>query len=226
MRYKLVTAPTVEPLTTAEAKDHARITHSVDDSLVDRYVAQARRQAETYTRRALIAQTWNLVMDDFPTDTYRNPGQLIYLPKGNTLSVTSITYTDAAGASQTLTGPSSSPDGTDYQEDLNDDAGGILSPPYNSDWPEARVDTLGAVTVQFVAGYGTARTDVPQDILSAIQIMVADLYYRRTQADFMARDDQQTISPAARALLHPYRIDFFPTRQRETRVYGSDYRSW
>ena len=94
-RWNLVTAPGTEPLTTAEAKAHLRVTGSDDDTPIDDIVAAAREFIEGETNRALITQTWDLFLDEFPgTDE-------IVLPWPPLGSVTTVKYTPDADSSTT-----------------------------------------------------------------------------------------------------------------------------
>ena len=45
-RRTIATAPSVEPVTTAEMKTHLRVTQSNDDTYIDSLVVAARQQAE------------------------------------------------------------------------------------------------------------------------------------------------------------------------------------
>lgn len=71
----LLTAPTVEPLSLAEAKAFLRIEHNDDDDVIGALIASARIHVEAQTRRALITQHWRLVLDAWPAD-----GRLKVLP--------------------------------------------------------------------------------------------------------------------------------------------------
>lgn len=151
MRLSLVTAPITEPVSIAEIEVHSRIGSGMVATLgqttaVNIYIAAARQRAETITRRQLITATWDLVLDyaDFPAGT-RTP---IEIPLPPLQSITSITYVDTAGATQTLSstlyraitesGPKAQP--------------GLVIPVYGEVWPSVR-DDLSVVTIRFVAGY-------------------------------------------------------------------------
>ena len=54
----LVTAPTEEPVSLAEAKLHLRVDYTNDDVLIGALITAARQHAENDTRRALVTQTW------------------------------------------------------------------------------------------------------------------------------------------------------------------------
>jgi uncharacterized phiE125 gp8 family phage protein len=59
----LVTPPTIEPVSLAEAKAHLRVTEADDDALIAGYILAARHAAESYIRGALITQTWDYSLD-------------------------------------------------------------------------------------------------------------------------------------------------------------------
>ena len=157
-----VTAPTVEPVTLTEAKAHARVSDTSEDTWITSQITTAREWAETYTGRAFLTQTWDLKLDGFPA--------CIELPKPPAISVTSITYIDTAGNSQVMssadyttslpTGPYASP--------------GYIVPVYGGTWPSIR-SVPDAVIVRFVAGYGATAAAVPAMIKHAVQVRIATM---------------------------------------------------
>ena len=159
MPLNLITGPAVEPITSANVKTKLGIgsADTSSDSQIGWMIPAARRYVENRTGRALINQTWQLFLDEFPA--------LIELPLGVVSSVTHVKYTDASGTVQTL-------DAADYQTDLVS-VPARIAPSYASmSWPGTRERTFNAVEVQFVAGYGAAGGSVPDDIIEALYRIV------------------------------------------------------
>lgn len=174
----LTTAPTVEPLTLAEAKTQLRLESSFtdDDALVTAMCEAVRQYAETICRRSLVAQTWTLLLDQFPRPAFNvgsanwygpqwgiNPGPLtvlspdgstgyeIYLPNPPLLAVQSIGYVDTTsplGVQQTL-------DPSQYLVTPGDK--GCITPAFGTVWPQTQ-QQKGAVQVTFSAGYAAPFT--------------------------------------------------------------------
>jgi uncharacterized phiE125 gp8 family phage protein len=157
--WKLVTAPAIEPVTTAEAKAHLRVDISDDDTYIDTLIVAAREWAEGYTNRAFITQTWRA---SFPT--FCNP---IELRRPPLLSITGITYVDTAGATQTLAT-------TVYSVDT-DSAPGLVTLGYDQVWPSIQGGHNG-VKVTYTAGYGATAASVPAKFKHAIKILVSHWY--------------------------------------------------
>jgi uncharacterized phiE125 gp8 family phage protein len=160
MTIRIVTAPTETPVTLEEAKEHCRVDLDVDDAVLTRHIGAAARWAEGYLQRPIVTQTRELLLDAFPACA-------IELRDGPVTTVESVKYIDANGVNQEL---------GDMQLDLFSDPARIL-PGWGSSWPGTR-DALNAVVVRYTAGYGAA-ADVPDDIKSAILLVVADLYEHR-----------------------------------------------
>jgi uncharacterized phiE125 gp8 family phage protein len=69
--WAMTVAPTVEPISLTEAKQHARITQDNDDAMIQRFIVTAREQAEDYMNRGIMTQTWQMSarrvgVDDLP----------------------------------------------------------------------------------------------------------------------------------------------------------------
>ena len=62
MTSYLIVGPGEEPVSLAEAKLHARVDGSDEDALVSALIAAARLHVESLTGRALVTQTWRLVL--------------------------------------------------------------------------------------------------------------------------------------------------------------------
>jgi uncharacterized phiE125 gp8 family phage protein len=186
MALTLHTAPSEEPVTLAEAKMHCRITSSTEDALISAWIIAARGRAENYTGRRVITQTWDWSMDAFPCG-------VVEVPNAPLQSVTEITYTDGAGIEQTL-------DPAAYQVDAKSDPGRI-APAAGGTWVVASSNTLNAVTVRFVCGYGLA-VDVPNEIRAAMLLHISELNEHRE-----AMLEVQTYATRAwEALLLPFCI--------------------
>ncbi len=162
MSLTLFAAPSEEPLTLAEAKDHLEEVATYKDDYITTLITVARQWAENHTRRALISQTWDLFLDGFPPWT-------IEMPKPPLASVTTVKYTDTDGVQQTLAASL-------YDVDINAERGRI-EPALNQVWPVTR-SVMNAVEIRFVAGYGAA-ADVPKKIKQAMLMLIGQLYDNR-----------------------------------------------
>lgn len=201
MRIKVITPPSAEPLTVDEVRAYLRIDGTHEDATLTALIAGAREWCETFTRRALISRTVEVVLDRFPPASTFKPRREIVLPFGRALSVPAIYYTDDAGAAQELAGPDSTVPGTDYQQDLSDDYHGVIAPGYGVDWPTTR-DVLGAVRVRCEVGYGAA-ADIPAQLLDAMRFRIASLYEGRGEQDV------KQWAGVDEALARTYQVDWF-----------------
>lgn len=178
MQVEVVTAPASEPVTLQEAKDHLRVEVTTDDALIGRLITDAREWAERYTRRGLITQTWRLWLDEFPDGDDADEYSTVMLPGGKVQSVSSVKYTDTAGAIQTL-------DPAGYTlSSRGPDAIARLRPSYGNTWPATR-DQADAVQVEYVVGYGAAAA-VPSQIKQAVLLHVGWHYEHREPNTFGA----------------------------------------
>ena len=167
MATVIESAPAVEPVSLAEAKSHLRVDISDDDTYITALIVAARMRAEAEQNRALITQTWDLYRDYFPSNAYCP----ILIPLPPTQSISYIKYYDTGGTLQTW-------DDANYQTDTGSVLARILPEPSGS-WPTTETDRMNAVNVQFIAGYGDASTDVPQETIAAILLIVGTLYENR-----------------------------------------------
>jgi uncharacterized phiE125 gp8 family phage protein len=153
MALKIVTAPYADPVSLEAAKQHIRVDTPDDDALIARTIRSAVETFEVHTRRQYVTASWRMTLDAFPSDGY------IDLPMPPVQSVTSITYVDADGATQTVSA-------ADYSLD-SDREPGRINLAYNASWPSPRTQP-NAVTVSFKSGYATPFTAVAAtDLLTA-----------------------------------------------------------
>lgn len=160
----VVTPPSEEPATTAEAKAHLRVDSNSEDTLIGSLVTAARQYVEGATGRALVTQTLRTKLDDFP-----DSDDAIRLPRAPVQSVSSVTYLDEDGASQTFAS-------SDYVTLLDLEPAEIALKA-DASWPATAMQR-GAVTVTYVAGYGAASA-VPQAVKHAILLLVGHWYANR-----------------------------------------------
>lgn len=182
-RWSVSSGPAVEPVSRTDVKNYLKVDVSTDDSLIDSLIVAARNYVQYYTSRCLITQT---IIEKRDTFTDLDSFPLLW---GPVTSVTSIGYLDTAGASQTLS--------TDvYGTDLTSKQARIYRK-YAQSWPEV-YSQRDAITVTYVAGYADAAS-VPDEIKTAIYLMIADWYDNRT-------DSVRTMPTASQILLNQHRV--------------------
>ncbi|NTU67971.1 MAG: hypothetical protein HGB02_03715 [Chlorobiaceae bacterium] len=155
--------PAAYPVIVADVKTYGRIGTTAHDTMLDDLIAAATAEVEEICSRALITQTWELVLPENALC-----GRDIMIPRPPLQSVTSVQYTDSNGDQQTASADL-------YQVDIKAEPGRIKLEP-GSQWPAVGVGYSEPVMVKFVAGYGDASTDVPQKIKQAIIALVVHWY--------------------------------------------------
>lgn len=186
-------------------------THASDDAAVAAYIAAALEQIDGpggWLGRALGVQTLEYRSDRFPCAE-------IQLPCPPVVSLTSISYLDSAGATQTV----------DTDDVALDQMVGIVRL-LSGTWPTA-LCTPGSVKVRYVAGYnGTSigdggTGDLPGRVKQAVAFMVQDMMSAATASQdlkaeevegigrreyFTSRADSATLTKAADGLLAGLRV--------------------
>jgi uncharacterized phiE125 gp8 family phage protein len=193
MTTRIITPPTVEPVTLAEAKLHLKedLVSVDNDARISVLISAARQAVEHAMGRAIMLQTLETTLDEFPS--------AIRLDAPPIIDVVSVEYTATDGASTLLSGAS-------YTLD-NASEPGWLVPAYGYAWPATQI-SINAVRVRYRAGYSastdaaTAQAAVPAGIKYAILLELGSRY------KYGATDDA---APAmrhdfARHLLDPFKI--------------------
>lgn len=190
MGLSLVTAPTTEPVTLAEVKAHLKIDDANSDGILAGYLMAARQYAEAYTRRVLAPATYDHTLDwGWPYDSAGR--RIVRLPLTPVSSVSSVTYIDTNGASQTLSASTYALYGASDAEPV-----AYLAEKYDQTWPDVRVQR-SAITVRFVAGW--TLSTIPEPLRAALLLHVELLHDRDPAA-------RETLEMARDSLLDPYRI--------------------
>jgi len=195
---KEVTAPSVEPITLAEAREQLRLdaygsppAHPLDDQIEGEIIA-ARNWIEQYLGFAIIQRTLRLYLDEFPAS------DVIELPRSNLISISSVKYYDRDGVQQTWAASNYSADTASFVGRLIRDA--------DVNWPTTQ-GKRQAVEIEYVAGYENdgasppdLRANVPGQISKAMRLMVQHYH----EGGLIDKSDT-TLQDRAESLLHPIR---------------------
>lgn len=187
MDLTLITAPAVEVVTLQEVKDHLRIEDLTEDTLIQAYLDAAIQRVDGRAgmlRRALVTQTWEMRLDNFPA------GDEIRFPLPPLQSVVSVKYLDTNNVEQTFA--------SSNYDVVTSELIGSLHLLRSKNWPVA-YDERNAVRIRFTAGYGATASVVPAAVRVAIMMLAGELYAQRG-------DDGGSPSAVVNTLLAPYRI--------------------
>jgi len=177
MWYAPVTtvAAASEPVDLATAKAHLRVDADDENAGISALIAAARDYVELYCGIAIVQRTVTIKCDGF--------ADFAALPLVPLISVSSVSYVDGTGATQTLAGSvyEARADGMDASIVLKN----------GQSWPD--VQDGSRITVTAVVGFAT----IPDAIKHAILLLVGEWY------DARASDAQMPM--AVTALLTNYR---------------------
>jgi len=172
------------PVTLAMAKRQVRAEyHTDDDAFLQGALDTATAWVQNHTGRSLAENEWTLTLNEFPA--------VIELPMPPVTGITSVTYLDAEGATQTL-------DTGKYRLFGKDGFAPFLRPSWAACWPFTARGEPDAVTIVFEAGAET----IPPAVGQAILLLVGHLYNNREASSEAALKD---IPFGVDALLKDYR---------------------
>ncbi|MFM9976095.1 MAG: head-tail connector protein [Beijerinckiaceae bacterium] len=185
MRRYILNSPAVEPLSLPEIKRWLRVDHSDDDGLILGLIKAARERIEARTGRALMAQSWRIILDRWPGD-----GRIL-LPLMPVLSVPAVQISDTAGVLLPLAP-------TTYRLEPGSE------PPLLAvtGVPQPGRDRNG-IEIDVVAGYGLSGEDCPEALRQAMRLLVSEAYERR--GPDQAENRRAPIAVEIEALISPYR---------------------
>jgi uncharacterized phiE125 gp8 family phage protein len=161
MAAYLLTPPAIEPWTLAEAKAFLRVETDDDDAVVASLIAAARSQVEALTRKVMLAQTWRVVLDEWPRDGRIRAGV------APVTDVIAARVFDSDGNSADI----------DLERFLCGTMPGIIVVPMWSMPVPGR--TRAGIEIDVAAGFGAAADDVPQLLRNAVRTLAAHWYDNR-----------------------------------------------
>lgn len=160
----LLTGPAVEPITLDEAKAYLRVDSTAEDGLIQSLITAARLHTETLTGRALITQSWRLVLDDWPL------GNVLIIPLGSLQQVTELrVYEDEDVL--VIIAP------TEYLVETIGVPARLAMRGHQS-WPKPG-RPIGGIEIDITVGYGDLADDVPRSLRQAILQIVAHWFVNR-----------------------------------------------
>ena len=194
-----IVAPTSEPVTVAEVKEHLNIDIASDDRLLEGYIMAARHQAENYMKRQLMPATFKYIFRDFRGS--QQEVELMRPPLSTDVSNVSIQYTDNTNTTNTI--------GTTVYVVDTERIPGRVYPAVDNEWPSNVLsDQPKSVQITFVSSY-TGRASVPEPIKHWIKQRVGVMYEYREELtpdsfNFIGHDYTM-------GLLDPFKVIRFAT---------------
>jgi uncharacterized phiE125 gp8 family phage protein len=177
---KIVTNPSTEPVSRAEAIAYCRGNNGIEDALFDRLISVATEQVELITEHRLITHTSEQYFDCFPEYGSNGAGyggatdgnRRFYLRYPPVSVVNSLKYYDEDGNLQTWAA-------TNYWTVNNSKHECFIQLKPSASIPTLENGRPQSVIINYDNGYGTTSASVPETFRQAIMMFVNDLYYAR-----------------------------------------------
>jgi len=188
----LITAPTTEPISVADAKKQLELatSYTAHDQHLAMLITAARQYVETHTGLAICTQTW-----DYSFDRWPSTNEPIYLPRSPVASVTHVKYYDGDGNQQTWSS-------AQYVVSTGRNPATIRLA-YGYSWPSYRVQPE-SLSIRMVCGYGASNTSAPAAVRQALLLLVSHWFEQRTPE--VVGTTTANVSHALDALLMQYRM--------------------
>ncbi|MBA4203373.1 head-tail connector protein [Pannonibacter phragmitetus] len=185
MTHMVTSPPAVEPVSVAELRAQVRLVHTQEDALLEHYIKAARQHVEALTRRALITQTLQVMLDAWPA------GRAVRLPVGPVQDVLAVNLMDGDGVPQPL------PSGA-WRFYRGSEPGSLRAAP-----GMGPVEPVNGIQIEFIAGYGPNGSSVPEPLRQAILLLAAHWYENREAS---VEFGNGTMPQALDRLLSTYRL--------------------
>jgi uncharacterized phiE125 gp8 family phage protein len=182
--WSVTVDPTLEPVALAELKEFAKIEYNEEDTFLNGIITSARIATEEYLGRALLKQTIRLSMDYWPS-------VMLQLPRPPLISVVQIATLDEDDAETVYS--------SDNYYVITGATPGKLVLKQSVTAPINTARDYGGYIVDYDAGYGTARTDVPQIIREGIMLWAASVQASRVM-------DSKNPPPEVKSKLDLFRL--------------------
>jgi len=194
-QVSLVTSPSVEPVTVAEALNFCRVDNMGEVSVITNLISTAREVVELYTGRSLISTQWKLTLPNWEAGFSENYAQffdnvnfgasrpvgvfsispsarknamnVIYLDRSPLASIDAVKYYDPTETQITW-------DASNYYTLTNVYPGALALRP-TSGWPDL-YDRPDCVQISFTSGYGATSASVPANLKAAVLILTKNYY--------------------------------------------------
>jgi len=205
--YELKTGPAQEPVSVSDLKEYLRIDHSDEDDLIESLGKSARVWVENHITQYLITQTWVLWLDFFPIQ-YKDSNakwwdgivdgsistlfqQQNYIPieRGPVQSITHLKTYDTEDTATTFS--------SDYYILNQYDRPAKIVLRQSQIWPTTNLRSSKGIEIEFVSGFGSTGTSVPESINQSIKHLTLELYEKR--------GDEFKVPQSVFLLLEPYR---------------------
>ena len=160
MTSYLLAGPAEEPVSLAEAKAFLKVDGNAEDSLIMTLIGAARLHVEGVTGKALLAQSWRVVLDDWPDYG------IVKLPVSPLMAITEISATDGNGASHTVP-----------LDQFGSEPDRLIVPRVVVGMPA--LQERQGIEIDYVAGFGTEPEEVPADLRQALLGLVAHWHEHR-----------------------------------------------
>lgn len=150
-----------------DAKTQCRLLDNEHDTLIERLISAVTYQVETRCEMRLITRSMRLDLDGFPSG-----GADIEIPVYPVSSITSVSYTDTDGNSQSLTQDTGGSPVGDYWA-ITEGMCPLLRP--LNLWPSYKLYKPASVQITFSAGYSDT-SEIPEDLKHGILLRVKELF--------------------------------------------------
>ncbi|MBI1268372.1 MAG: hypothetical protein GC193_13175 [Cryomorphaceae bacterium] len=176
---KVVATLGSEPITVAEAKNYLKVDFGADDALIERCIVAARAYVERYIDATIVQATIDATFSNIEFENEL----CVDLPRGAVSEITSVTQYDDKGV------------------------GDIIEEYYLLPSNRLRIPDYNATSSALVVRYQANMDAVPEPIISAMLMIIGDLYQTRSGSVMEASTSEVNFSVAK--ILAPFRNTIF-----------------
>jgi uncharacterized phiE125 gp8 family phage protein len=194
-RVVLVTGSS-EPVSLQDAKAWLKVDEGevLDDGVISTLSTAARQRIESETRRAMLVQTFDQVMDAFPRG---DALEMSRAPLASVVSIKAFADTDATDTGGTVMASSG------YYIDTASEPGRVVLQG-SGVWPTA-TRRANAAIVRFTAGYSSSASGVPAALQTATKALLAYWYEHRGDEPLdVAVSHQRPLPPHVKQILEDF----------------------